>query len=619
MRSSAHAGNAARPVALATIGHAVPADDGSVGARVALAEGDAGYAVRMEKVSLEAVLPLIRLGPTTLRERNLNTDRVLAVYRDSIVIFEKKKRVNVPPTAHEADGIAELLQMPSVGEKWVANLQNVDHAVLGPEIRGARALLLARGTDASPKWLILASEDPRLIAALKELLGTRFRLDPLLPPCAGMPENPVARRARLVAGAGLTWAVLSSEDTDIVKASAAGHVIGMAAVAAALLLPAASLVAYFQPLNSLVRALPRLARAPGRLPFRSPVLGAFLRFIGTAVALCGLAVAEILWSLFTEPMSFNVARKLGPVYYFLKPFLLAPATLILVLGYRLSQKTGDPLALADRRSPVVFLRSFGDDGRATLNPPGALSQALGLEPIEALQSLGPIANVNPLRLLRLALARPTDTAEEQLARYLKTVGPFVAIGRPGELLRPGGAARRYFDQSRWQQEVVRLVREAALIVIQPDISPGVWWEVETVLKTIPRHRVLMSLAHCQTTPEHWESIRLRLEPLLRAKLPRSVTGALFIRFDEAGDPVVMRPSYNDPVVWPLTGQAVDLEMTLMPFISGLSGASAQTSVEPNSIDKGAAIWALVIWFVAAIAFDWLVARLLIELLLKLAS
>ena len=72
--------------------------------------------------------------------------------------------------------------------------------------------------------------------------------------------------------------------------------------------------------------------------------------------------------------------------------------------------------LSDKRSPVLYLRAFRHD---TLS-----SKIIGL----------PFTNT---------LADTTE--EEQIAKVMNEIGPFIAIGRPGEERKLLGATRIYVD------------------------------------------------------------------------------------------------------------------------------------------------------------------------------
>lgn len=141
--------------------------------------------------------------------------------------------------------------------------------------------------------------------------------------------------------------------------------------------------------------------------------------------------------------------------------------LILLFGRRSAQHeaaSAEEAMRLDPRPPVVYLRSFQDDGQALHAPfdPGGMGRR--------------IAGI----LLR--------TPEQELADALAHVGPVIAIGKPGERLPELGAARLYVPHEAWQARVHALLDAAALVVLRVGGSEGVRWEIEQTLAQVPPER-----------------------------------------------------------------------------------------------------------------------------------
>lgn len=81
--------------------------------------------------------------------------------------------------------------------------------------------------------------------------------------------------------------------------------------------------------------------------------------------------------------------------------------------------------------------------------------------------------------------------EEQLAQVLAPLGPFVAIGRPGETLPTPGAVRRYVDDEHWKAQVDEWLRAARLVILVPGTSAGVQWELREAIETVPPEALLI--------------------------------------------------------------------------------------------------------------------------------
>lgn len=111
----------------------------------------------------------------------------------------------------------------------------------------------------------------------------------------------------------------------------------------------------------------------------------------------------------------------------------------------------------DPRRPVVWLRSFQIDERDAENI---------------------IDREVPLTF--------EEVATGPLSRY----GPVVAIGRPAEPLPPLGALREYVGDD-WQSRVRELLSLAAIIVIVADDTPGLLWELKTVMDAKLHERLIL--------------------------------------------------------------------------------------------------------------------------------
>lgn len=91
---------------------------------------------------------------------------------------------------------------------------------------------------------------------------------------------------------------------------------------------------------------------------------------------------------------------------------------------------------------------------------------------------------------------------------MKEVGPFVAIGRPGEPLPELGAARVYVGDTEWQDRVRQLMSSAQLVVLRGGGTAGLQWEVQNVFANVSPERIVFLLPY---DPEQYEVFRQRAE------------------------------------------------------------------------------------------------------------
>jgi hypothetical protein len=146
--------------------------------------------------------------------------------------------------------------------------------------------------------------------------------------------------------------------------------------------------------------------------------------------------------------------------------LLGVGVLLLRTGWKYDVRGARDVLTSDPRPPVVYLRSFLDDVRS------------------------PIGGGFGLWLKVLMWFLPVSF-EQELAAIMNRLGPFVAVGRPGEKLPELGANRFYFRDDEWQTRVTELVQQARLVVILCGPTANLWWEINHVLTSATPDRVLL--------------------------------------------------------------------------------------------------------------------------------
>ena len=141
-------------------------------------------------------------------------------------------------------------------------------------------------------------------------------------------------------------------------------------------------------------------------------------------------------------------------------FIMRSLSPVLADTYRRSRALGQRDAEAhlrrDPRPPVLLLRSFADDERLIEVRVRVSTQRSGFENV----------------LIR------AERFEEVLARQLWSIGPVIAVGRPGEPLPLLGAARTYLPVDEWEPKVSSLMDQAALIIVVLGESAGLVWKID---------------------------------------------------------------------------------------------------------------------------------------------
>lgn len=171
--------------------------------------------------------------------------------------------------------------------------------------------------------------------------------------------------------------------------------------------------------------------------------------------------------------------------------LVVGASALVFLGIRLflrAKRFDAPPAASvlsdDKRAPVLYLRSFEDDPR--------VARRMGIAGFKL------------------------NTEEEDIAEIVGTLGPFVAIGRPGEALPYSGAARLYVGEGDWHERVRSLLSLASVVMLRAGDSPGLWWEVEESAKTVKPERLVFLVPLKQ---REYDGFRRKAENYLPCGLP----------------------------------------------------------------------------------------------------
>lgn len=539
----------------------------------------------------DALLPVVRVEPAWgISSLGRRCDGI-AIDHDRLLVFTVYSNLPIPDRTYEPGGLDALLLPGAVRECVDLPAAEIEKIEIGPlgffgsRWRGKSGyghVVRVTRTDGSLFQIGIPRDDAaQLLAGLgmSPVLAEKVTRDPppgnLAADARWMISRPRNRFSKLPAPL-FALAVILGTITALLPAKTGDWWI----------LPGALALVFF--LVALVGALALLARAgsihqavKSKLneeaaratrkhskhdhshlrPLRSRRWGVILKILG-AVGFF-LAAFGNTWLLRQYPQIASLAPIISALIYI-------PATCLIYYGYRLSLRSAEDAREEDHRQPILYLRSFDQDSKSNLNPAGFMPQLLGLEMAGLLRRFGPLANANPVRLLRLIFSRSADHSEEQLAAYFQKLGPFVAIGKPGERLALGGASRFYVGDEEWRESVLRLIEESSIVVLQPGESEHVWWEVRETFARAKPEDILFCLASCHGEQWRYEKFRLRFERETGRTLPRGLGTNGFLHFTGESSrllPMIWRWHFT----WPLAGCAIDLKRTLRPFLAAREG------------------------------------------------
>ena len=302
---------------------------------------------------------------------------------------------------------------------------------------------------------------------------------------------------------------------------------------------------------------------------------------------------------------------------------------VLAVGSILARKSGADQLSDDPRPPILFLRPFtADRGEspayrtffdthliayvllvigalslaiASVDPalryakahPGRFGEIVGAS--AALFLLGCFALVfvpAVATCYRWFLGSEKSRLELDLGYCFGPVGPFVAIGRPGDAFAPPGAARIYLGDDAWQATVLDLMARAQAVILCPSSEGWTWWELCQVRKVCEPERVL--LAFPRRYPRSlWKQLEARLAGELGVRLPPSfrrvdVLGislpiprrrAPFYRLDREWNAIPLPIAFRPWLLRPFLFHHMSVT-TFGPFLEGLARLQAREGSDP---------------------------------------
>ena len=162
--------------------------------------------------------------------------------------------------------------------------------------------------------------------------------------------------------------------------------------------------------------------------------------IAGAIVLLGAALAPIPTAGRQATNAMRGIEQLSTLGFFL-----------IMRARRYFQVNADSLLAADKRPPILFLRSFADDEQ---------------------QGYG----TSQRAVLDFSL-------ETRLANHFHRFGPFIAIGSPKETVPQPGAARVLLSDDDWQSRVLAWIKESRLIIMYCGTTQWVNWELRRVVES----------------------------------------------------------------------------------------------------------------------------------------
>lgn len=191
-------------------------------------------------------------------------------------------------------------------------------------------------------------------------------------------------------------------------------------------------------------------------------------------------------------------------------------------GLRSLQRDAKDALREDDRAPILYLRSFIDD--------------------DARQDITRVK-------IGVQQFVPDPRAEDALAPLLNCLGPFVAIGRPGEPLPETGANRLYVNDGEWKEQVAELMARARLVVILGRATTeGVHWEIRQAVAALrPEQLVFFFPSHGASRESQYQAFKQSVRQFFPRELPDELGNASFLRFASSWVPEPVTAQSTNPL------------------------------------------------------------------------
>jgi hypothetical protein len=209
-------------------------------------------------------------------------------------------------------------------------------------------------------------------------------------------------------------------------------------------------------------------------------LGAFfiLMYVLWIIALFGIFIHDINMGLkgLNEEIYMIIDRSIG-----IMSWMIGMGYLVF-LQKRMKVKSVEELLETDNRSPVLFLRSFESEDKRT--------------------------NYRVFKFKGMFLSNFRNMVGYTFDEFLleettKRIGPFIALGKPGDYLPMTGAARSYVHDENWQVVIREYCQKASLIIFLESITEGAKWELLHIRENINPEKLVVV-----TFPKHFKRDRL---------------------------------------------------------------------------------------------------------------
>ena len=273
------------------------------------------------------------------------------------------------------------------------------------------------------------------------------------------------------------------------------------------------------------------------------VATSFFSFVISYLILSFFKVNENLF--FNSKFSMFIPLALGVLSGLLGSYLVYREVIVIFFRARRSAKrfrlNNFSQLAKNKKNPILYLRSFNDDKSEEFS------------------------------------RQTLKTYEEDFAFALNSIGPVIAVGKQFDDISPLGATRIYLKTEEWQENVKRLMQISQLVVLNAGTSKSLLWEIETALKEVNPHKILISFLSWQEFDDEFRQVeyqqfkksieQIANEAEISPKIifPDSVENAKFMVFDNEWKPKLLKTNAQDSFFYRFSTSIIIRE-TLRPAL-----------------------------------------------------
>jgi len=184
-------------------------------------------------------------------------------------------------------------------------------------------------------------------------------------------------------------------------------------------------------------------------------------------------------------------------------------------------KSGKEVIEKDTRSPVLYLRSFQDE-----------------EEDSSVVNYFRSAFASNRRDLAKTVPPAGIREQDALGHVFRKIGPYIALGKPGEELPELGSSKLYVPNESWQKTVLDFFTRSKLIIFRAGETEGLRWELTELVKRVDPVKVVMLLP---VGDEGYSRFCRWANSILPTALPQEYPASRIVVFDGKWRPAYLAP------------------------------------------------------------------------------